>query len=81
MLNQTFGLNIKLPKRTIKQSGDTINTAITGVWQPLFEYMDEHKNVFNGNIAEEIEKYTLMQYNTGAILRDSAPEITFDIKG
>ena len=34
-----------------------------------------------GLTAEEIEKYNLMSYNTGAILRNSAPKINFDIKG
>ena len=76
-----FGLNIKVPKRTIKQSQDTITTRVNSVWQPLFNFIQENQQVFNGSIAEEIEKYNLMSYNTGAILRNSSPKTNFDIKG
>lgn len=78
---KSFGLNIRVPKRTIKQSQDTLNSRVNSVWQPLFNFFEDNKDVFNGNVAEEIEKYNLMSYNTGAILRSSDPKRNFDIKG
>lgn len=81
ILNQPFGLNIKIPTRTVQQGQDTINHAIGGVFEPLFNFISENQNVFTGEISEQIEKYNLMSYNTGAILRKSERQRKFDIKG
>lgn len=81
ILKQPFGLNIKVPTRTIQQGKDTLGLAVGGVWQPLFDYIGENQSVFTGKISEEIEKYNLMSYNTGAVLRNAQVQKTFDIKG
>ena len=81
ILNQPFGLNIKFPTRTVQQGQDTVNHAIGGVFEPLFNFISENQNVFTGEIAEQIEKYNLMSYNTGAILRKSSEQHKFYIKG
>ena len=81
ILNQPFGLNIKVPARTVKQGQETINHAIGGVFEPLFNFISENQNVFTGEIAEQIEKYNLISYNTGVILRKAGDEHKFDIKG
>lgn len=81
ILKQPFGLNIKLPTRTIQQGQETFSGVVGGVLEPLFAYMEENKPVFNGKIAEEIERYNLMSYNTGAVLRNAQDQTTFDIKG
>lgn len=81
ILKHPFGLNIKMPERTIQQGKDTISQAVGGVWQPLFNFIEDNQPVFSGKIAEEIEKYNLMSYNTGAILRNAQEQKKFDIKG
>ena len=81
ILNQPFGLNIKVPTRTIQQGQDTINHALGGVFEPLFNFISENQNVFTGQVFEQIEKYNLMSYNTGAILRKAGEQHKFDIKG
>lgn len=81
ILKQPFGLNIKVPHRTVQQGKDSLGHLVNGVWQPLFNFIEDNQTVFNGTISQEIEKYNLMSYNTGAILRNAQPEKTFDIKG
>lgn len=81
ILNQPFGMNIKLPQRTLQQGKDTIEHGVKGVFEPLFNFIEDNQPVFSGKIAEEIERYNLMSYNTGAVLRNAQPKKTFDIKG
>ena len=79
---QPFGMNIKVPVKTIKQVEKTAEGTVSGLWEPLFNFIDTNQQVFNGNVANEIEKYNLMQYNLGAALRrDKATGIDFDVKG
>ncbi len=81
ILKQPFGMNIKMPTRTIQQGKETVEKHVGGVFEPLFSFIEDNQPVFNGSIAEEIEKYNLMTYNTGAMLRNAQAQITFDIKG
>ena len=79
---QPFGMNIKVPVKTIKQVEKTAEGTVSGIWEPLFNFIDSNQQVFNGNVASEIEKYNLMQYNIGAALRrDKITGIDFDVKG
>lgn len=81
ILKQPFGMNIKMPTRTLQQGKDTVEKRIGGVFEPLFNFIEENQSVFDGSIADEIERYNLMSYNTGAILRNAQVQKTFDIKG
>ncbi len=79
---QPFGMNIKVPVKTIKQVEKTAESTVGGIFEPLFNFIDSNQQVFNGNVANEIEKYNLMQYNIGAALRrDKVNGIDFDVKG
>ncbi len=79
---QPFGMNIKVPVKTIKQVEKTAEGTVSGIFEPLFNFIDSNQQVFNGNVANEIEKYNLMQYNIGAALRrDKVNGIDFDVKG
>lgn len=79
---QPFGMNIKVPLKTIKQVEKTAEGTVSGIFEPLFNFIDSNQQVFNGNVANEIEKYNLMQYNIGAALRrDKVNGIDFDVKG
>lgn len=81
ILNRPFGLNIKVPERTIQQAQETAGSAVSNLWTPLFSYLDENNNVFTGDVAREIDKYNRMAYSLGSIVRQGKPEITFDTKG
>lgn len=76
-----FGMNIKLPTRTIQQGKETAENAVGSVLEPLFTYIDENQPVFTGNVANEIEKYNLISYNIGAALRKDKVTGDFDVKG
>ncbi len=78
---QPFGMNIKVPTRTIKQTKESAQGAVSGLWEPLFNFIDENQNVFTGNVAHEIEKYNLMMFNVGAALRKDKVNGAFDVKG
>ncbi len=80
-IKQPFGLNIKVPTRTIHQTEKTAQGVVNSLWEPLFNFIDENQNVFTGNIANEIEKYNLMMFNVGAALRKESHGGSFDIKG
>lgn len=78
---QPFGMNIKVPVKTIKQVEKTAQNTVGGIFEPLFSFIDDNQQVFNGNVASEIEKYNLMSYNIGAALRRDKVTGDFDVKG
>lgn len=80
-INQTFGMNIKVPTRTIKQSQETAQGVVNSLWEPLFNFIDENQGVFTGSVANQIEKYNLMMFNVGSALRKDNTNGGFDIKG
>lgn len=73
--NRPFGLNVKVPERTMQQAKDTLSNTATGVFEPLFTYLETNENVFTGDVAKEIEKYTLASFNTGAILQQADEQV------
>ena len=80
-INQPFGMNIKIPKKTLKQIEKTAQQHTGGIFEPLFNFIDENQKVFTGDIANEIQKYNLMSYNVGAALRHGNTNGVFDVKG
>ncbi len=80
-IKQPFGLNVKLPERTIQQVQETAATAAGGLLNPLFGFIEENQPVFNGNVSNEIEKYNLMMYNISAALRRDNVNGEFDVQG
>lgn len=80
ILNRPFGLNIRVPERTLQQVQETAtNTA--NIFSPMFTYLDENDKVFSGDVAKEIDKYNRMAYNLGAVMRDGKPDKKLEIKG
>lgn len=81
ILNRPFGLNIKIPERTLQQVQETAEETISGLWTPLFNYFEENNKVFTGDVAREIDKYNRLTYALGATMREGRVEKTFDTKG
>jgi hypothetical protein len=69
--NGTFGTNIKVPERTLKQIGKTANDTANGVLAPLFNYLEENETVFNGDIQKETIKFYDASFNIGARMREA----------
>lgn len=62
--SQTFGLNIKVPERTLQQMGKTVGDTAGGVFEPLFTYLEENENVFSGDISKELKMTLSRNFNT-----------------
>lgn len=66
---QPFGLNVKVPDRTLEQIGKTIGDTAGGVIEPLFTYLEENENVFSGDVVKELNKMRAENFNTTMILQ------------
>ena len=77
--HQKFGLNITMPTRTIQQAKETMGKAISGLWDPVLNYLDENENVFSGNIADQMERANLFSYNLGAAMRAQEKKSKFEM--
>jgi hypothetical protein len=62
--SQTFGMNIKIPEKTLQQIGKTGSNVAGGVFEPLFTYLEENENVFSGDITTELNKLRVANFNT-----------------
>ena len=64
-----FGMNIKVPERTIQQIGDTLSGLAKAPTDPLFKFLEENEEVFNGDIAFQINKLTAESFTIGAAMQ------------
>lgn len=83
--SQSFGLNIKVPTRTIKQAGQTLSNTAGGVFEPLFTYLEENEKVFSGDITNELNKTLATNFNITLTMnavdeKVNGPKPTFDTK-
>lgn len=67
--SQTFGMNIKVPEKTLQQLGKTAGNVAGGVFEPLFTYLEENDNVFSGDISSELNKLRAENFNTTIIMQ------------
>ena len=80
-VNQPFGLNIKIPVKTMQQIEKSAQGSVAGIFEPLFNFFSENENVFSGDVSKKIEKYNALQYNIGALLRAQSTNGGFDVQG
>lgn len=64
-----FGMNVKIPTRTIQQGKETLVKAVDGLVNPFGEFFEQNKQVFSGDIYSEIRKYDQLNFNIGQQLR------------
>ncbi len=64
-----FGLNVKVPERTLQQAGETLEGIVKAPVAPLFEFLEEHEEVFNGDVAFEINKTNAQNFTIGSAMR------------
>ncbi len=82
---QTFGMNIKVPEKTLQQIGKTTGNVAGGVFEPLFNYLEENENVFSGDITHELNRIRVANFNTNLVLnatdeKINGPRPKFDSK-
>ena len=80
LFNMPFGLNIKLPTRTIQEAQKTLTNQVSGLWEPVFDFFEKNEKVFNGDVSAQIDQYNRQAYNLGAIMRDVTETHNFDTK-
>lgn len=83
--SQAFGLNVKVPEKTLHQIGKTAGNVAGGVFEPLFEYLEQNENVFSGDITKELnrlraENFTMAQVMNIADEKTNGPKPKFDAK-
>lgn len=66
--SRSFGFNVKLPEKTIAQVGKTASGLANGVFEPLFTYLEENENVFNGDITKELNKTRAENFNMNLVM-------------
>lgn len=73
--SQSFGLNIKVPEKTLKQVGKTAGNVAGSVLEPLFTYLEENQNVFSGDITKEINRINSENFNMSVILNSADEKV------
>lgn len=68
--NRPFGLNVKVPERTLKQAGETLSNTAGGVLSPMLNYLEENEKVFTGDVANEINKIFASSFNIGMRMQE-----------
>lgn len=64
-----FGMNVKVPERTLQQAGETLEGIIKAPTDPLFTFLEENEGVFNGDVAFEINKTMAQNFTIGSAMR------------
>ena len=67
-----FGFNIKVPEigeHTIKLAEGTLAGIVKSPVEPLFDFLEENEQVFNGDINFEINKLFAQNFTVGSAMR------------
>ena len=84
-----FGINVKktetAPQKHVEQQQQASNEAVNSFLKPVEKFVGTMRDVFNGNVAEELNKYRSMSFNTELILHEADVKVngqrpTFDMK-
>mgnify|MGYP003571360196 FL=1 len=67
-----FGMNVKVPEigeRTLKQAGETLSNIVKSPTEPLFTFLEENEEVFNGDLNYKINKLYAESFTIGSAMR------------
>lgn len=67
-----FGFNVKVPEigeRTLKLAEGTLSNIVSAPVEPLFSFLEENENVFNGDITYQINKAFGESFTIGTAMR------------
>ncbi|MFR1671441.1 MAG: hypothetical protein ACLSWI_00670 [Candidatus Gastranaerophilaceae bacterium] len=67
-----FGMNVKVPQigeQTLKLAGNTLENIIKSPTEPLFNFLEENEEVFNGDISYKINKLFAESFTIGSAMR------------
>ena len=81
MLNniKSFGLNV-IPDRqkTVEQTTESIENAISGLWEPILGYLKENDGVFSGAVMNEIESINNQAMRLNMTVNAGNPKLNID---
>ena len=63
------GLNVKVPERTLKQAGETLGNLAKWPADPLFKFLEENEQVFNGDLNFQINRISAQSFTIGSAMR------------
>ena len=69
--SKPFGLNVKVPERTIKQINETITENATSGITNIFNYLKVNEKVFDGTVEKQLNDLFVQDFNTKQILKDA----------
>ncbi len=69
--SKPFGLNVKVPERTIQQIGETVKANATSGVSNIFNYLAKNEQVFDGTVARQLDDLFVQDFNTKQILKNS----------
>ena len=64
-----FGMNVKVPERTLQQMGDTLSGLVKAPSDPLFNFLEKNEEVFNGDLTYKINKITAESFTIGSAMQ------------
>lgn len=64
-----FGFNIKVPERTLQQAGETLGNLAKSPADPLFKFLEENEQVFNGDLTYQINRLVAQNFTIGSAMR------------
>ena len=81
MLNniKSFGLNV-IPNRqkTIEHTAESVENAISGLWEPILGYLKENDDVFSGAVMNEIELINNQAARLNMTVNANSPRLNID---
>lgn len=67
-----FGMNVKVPEvgeRTLKLAGGTLENLAKAPIEPLFNFLEENEQVFNGDLNFQLNKAFAESFTIGTAMR------------
>lgn len=66
-----FGLNVRVPEKTLEQISETVKAAASSNITPVLAYFATNEDVFSGKVEKEIDSLTKQSQITSSLLDDS----------
>lgn len=66
-----FGLNVRVPEKTLEQISETVRAAASTNITPVLSYLATNEDVFSGKVGKEINSLTKQSQITASILDES----------
>ena len=69
--SKPFGLNVRVPERTIQQITESVKANATSGVSGILEYLEKNERVFDGTVAKQLDDLFVQDFNTKQILKNA----------